>query len=83
MATCFTFLGYDFRVRTLKNFKGELFRKCIPGASAAAIRHITRTIRSWRIQRSPVEIAVIALRYNAISRGWIAYFGKFWYRNFS
>ena len=25
---CFTFLGYDFRVRTLRSFKGELFRQC-------------------------------------------------------
>ncbi|PJG36345.1 reverse transcriptase, partial [Enterobacter hormaechei] len=24
-------LGYDFKVRTLKNFKGELYRKCMPG----------------------------------------------------
>ena len=33
VATSFTFLGYDFKVRTLKNFKGELYRKCMPGAS--------------------------------------------------
>jgi len=27
--TCFTFLGFDFKVRTLRNLKGELFRKCM------------------------------------------------------
>jgi RNA-directed DNA polymerase len=27
----FTFLGYDFQVRTLKNYKVKLYRKCMPG----------------------------------------------------
>jgi len=83
VSTCFTFLGYDFRVRTLKNYKGELFRKCMPGASKVAMTRMTRTIRSWRIQRSAASIEELARRYNATLRGWIAYFGKFWYRNFS
>jgi len=52
VATSFTFLGYDFKVRTLKNFKGELYRKCMPGASMKAMRRITQTIKSWRIHRS-------------------------------
>lgn len=82
--TCFTFLGYDFRVRTLKNYKGELYRKCMPGASKKAMRKITQTIRAWKIHRSTAESAdVFAQRYNATLRGWIGYYGKFWYRNFS
>ena len=81
--TSFTFLGYDFQVRTLKNFKGEVYRKCMPGASKKAMRKITETIKSWRIHRSTGECAKdIANRYNAILRGWIEYYGKFWYRNF-
>jgi len=81
--TSFTFLGYDFKVRTLKNFKGELYRKCMPGASKKAMRMITKTIKGWRIHRSTVDSAkFIANRYNAILRGWIEYYGKFWYRNF-
>ena len=31
VATSFSFLGYDFKVRTLKNFKGELYRKMYAG----------------------------------------------------
>lgn len=82
--TCFTFLGYDFKVRTLRNYKGELYRKCMPGASKKALRHISQTIKGWRIHRSTVADArVIAQRYNATLRGWINYYGKFWYRNFS
>ncbi|ATB16775.1 TPA: group II intron reverse transcriptase/maturase [Escherichia coli] len=82
--TSFTFLGYDFKVRTLKNFKGELYRKCMPGASNAAMRKITETIKKWRIHRSTGESLLdFARRYNAIVRGWIGYYGKFWSRNFN
>ena len=84
VATSFTFLGYDFKVRTLKNFKGELYRKCMPGASMKAMRRITQTIKSWRIHRSTAaDLRVFAQRYSAVLRGWIEYYGKFWYRNFS
>lgn len=84
VATSFTFLGYDFRVRTLKNSKGELYRKCMPGASAKAMRRIVQTIKHWRIHRSTAaELKVLADRHNAVVRGWIEYYGKFWYRNFS
>lgn len=84
VATRFTFLGYDFKVRTLKNYKGELYRKCMPGASMKAMRRITQVIKHWRIHRSTAEsLDILARRYNAVVRGWIAYYGKFWYRNFS
>ena len=82
--TSFTFLGYDFKVRTLKNFKGELYRKCMPGASKKAMRKMTKTIRDWKIHRSTADSAeVFARRHNAVLRGWIGYYGKFWYWNFS
>lgn len=84
VAKSFTFLGYDFKVRTLRDSKGELFRKCMPGASMKAMRRITQTIKSWRIHRSTAdELKVFAQRHNAVLRGWIEYYGKFWYRNFS
>ncbi len=84
VGTSFTFLGYDFKVRTLKNFKGKLYRGCMPGASMKAMRRITQTIKEWRIHRSSgMELQDFARRYNAVVRGWIEYYGKFWYRNFS
>ena len=84
VATSFTFLGYDFKVRTLQNYKGELYRKCMPGASMKAMRRITQTIKHWRIHRSTADdLRVFAQRHNAVLRGWIEYYGKFWYRNFS
>jgi group II intron reverse transcriptase/maturase len=83
--TKFTFLGYDFEYRTLiRRSDQTLFRKVTPGASKKAMRHITQTIKEWRIHRSTVDsLHQLAVRYNATLRGWIEYFGKFWYRNFS
>lgn len=81
--TSFTFLGYDFKVRTLRNFKGELFRKCMPGASMKAMKAMVRTIRDWKIHRATESIEGLARRYDATIRGWINYYGLFWYRNFS
>ena len=81
--TRFTFLGYDFQLRTLKDPKGNLFRKCMPGASKKAMKRMTKTVKSWKIHRSTEETLVdFAHRYNATVRGWIGYYGKFWYRNF-
>ena len=81
--TCFTFLGYDFKVRTLKNFKGELYRRCMPGASMKAMKKITQTIKHWKVHRSTeASVKTLARRHNATLRGWIDYYGKFWYRNF-
>ena len=83
--TSFTFLGYDFKLRTVKSpHTGKLARKCMPGASQKAMKHITQTVRSWRLHRSTGQNAQqLAWRYNATIRGWIAYYGKHWYRNFS
>jgi RNA-directed DNA polymerase len=81
--TSFTFLGYDFTLRILKSPKGELFRKCMPGASKRAMRKMTKTVRGWKMHRSTVDsIEVLATRHNPTLRGWIEYYGKFWYRNF-
>lgn len=81
--TSFTFLGYDFMLRTLKDPKGQLFRKCMPGASKKAMKKITKTIKEWEIHRSTADSAEeFARRYNSIIRGWINYYGRFWYRKF-
>ena len=81
----FTFLGYDFQYRTLRDSRsGQLFRKIYPGASKKAMRKITKTIKGWRLHRSTAgTLQDFAGRYNATLRGWISYFGKFYYRNFS
>jgi RNA-directed DNA polymerase len=82
--TQFTFLGYDFKLRTLKDPKGRLFRKAMPGAAMKAMKRMTETVRNWNVHRSTGEaLDDLARRYNPTVRGWIEYYGKFWYRNFS
>ena len=80
----FTFLGYDFRQRTLRDREGRLFRRIAPGAAKSAMKAMTKTIRSWRIHRSTCgSLNEFARRYNSTLRGWITYYGRYWYRNFS
>jgi RNA-directed DNA polymerase len=81
--TSFTFLGYDFKLRTLKDKQGFLFRKCMPGASKKAMVRITEEIKKWGVHRSTEDAQELARRYNAKLKGWIEYYGKFWYRKFS
>lgn len=83
VATEFTFLGYDFKRRVLRRKDGMLFYRVYPGASKKAMKAMTKTIRSWRIHRSSrMTIKRLAQTYNAILRGWINYYGRYWYRHF-
>ena len=79
----FTFLGYDFRERTLRRRDGVLFRQVEPGASRQAMKMMTQEIKSWRIHRSQCSLQRLAHRHNATLRGWINYYGRYWYREFS
>jgi group II intron reverse transcriptase/maturase len=84
VARAFTFLGYDFKQRTLVDRHGRLFRRIAPGASKTAMKEMTRIIKGWRIHRSSgASLRELAQRHNATLRGWIQYYGRFWYRNFS
>lgn len=56
----------------------------MPGASMKAMRRMVDTIKHWRIHRSTTDdLRDFSRRYNAVIRGWIEYYGKFWYRNFN
>lgn len=49
-----------------------------------AMKKITQTIKGWRVHRSTeATIEDLVSRHNAKLRGWINYYGKFWYRAFS
>jgi hypothetical protein len=45
----FDFLGYTFRPRRAKNFRGKPFVSFLPGVSNKAGRAIRATIRGWRL----------------------------------
>ena len=48
--TGFTFLGYEFRERTVKGRHG-LFRSFSPAVSRTALKRMSTQVRSWRLHR--------------------------------
>lgn len=75
--TGFTFLGYDFRERTVKGRHG-LFRSFSPAVSNAALKRMSAQVRSWRLHRWVQGTAHdLADHINPVVRGWMQYYGAF------
>jgi RNA-directed DNA polymerase len=75
----FEFLGYTFRPRRAKNRRGEFFVSFLPAVSNGAAQKMRQEMRRWRIPlRSDKAIDDLARMWNAVLRGWIAYFGRFY-----
>jgi RNA-directed DNA polymerase len=75
----FDFLGYTFRPRRAKNRWGKLFVSFTPAVSNAAATKMRQEMRRWRIPlRSDKAIDDLARMWNAVLRGWIEYFGRFY-----
>ncbi|MFI1584523.1 group II intron reverse transcriptase/maturase [Embleya sp. NPDC020630] len=73
----FTFLGYDFRERTVDGRTG-LFRSFSPAVSADAVKRMGREVRSWRLHRWVTgETRDLADWINPVVRGWMQYYGAF------
>jgi group II intron reverse transcriptase/maturase len=74
----FTFLGYDFKPRTSRNRKGELFLSFGPQISLKAIAKIIAELRELGWHRwSQWEVTQIASLLNPKLRGWINYYGQY------
>ena len=75
----FTFLGYTFRPRLLRNGRGEFFVSFTPAVSDDAAKAIRHTIKRWRLHLwSGVPLAGLARAINGIVRGWVNYYGRFY-----
>ncbi len=75
----FTFLGFTFRPRQAKRRDGQSWTSFLPGVSAAAIKRMTREIRSWSLHRqTSVGLSELAARYDTRLRGWLNYYGRFY-----
>jgi RNA-directed DNA polymerase len=73
----FTFLGYDFRERTVDGPRG-LFRSFSPAVSAKALKRMGEMVRSWRLHRwVRGEARDLAEAVNPIVAGWMAYYGAY------
>src|SRR5699024_1495312 len=76
--TSFTFLGYEFAPRTVKNKYGRIFTAFAPAISPEALAKISGEVRRWRLhRRTGHELADLADRINPIVRGWLNYYGRF------
>ena len=75
--TQFTFLGYDFRDRTVKGPRG-LFRSFSPAASKTALKRMGARVRAWRLHRwVTATTRDLADWINPVVRGWMQYYGRF------
>jgi RNA-directed DNA polymerase len=77
--TKFTFLGYEFRGRSVKSRKtGELFTGFAAAVSPEALTAMRQKARRLNYRRrTDLSLQNIASKLNPILRGWIAYYGRF------
>jgi RNA-directed DNA polymerase len=74
----FTFLGYTFRPRQVKNRSGRLLLGFTPAVSPAAGKRMRAHARSWRLsRRTTLTLDDLAREINPVTRGWIRYYGRF------
>jgi hypothetical protein len=76
--TSFTFLGYQFRARSVRSKSGVMFTACTPAISPEALKKISREVRGWRIHTHTRHgLQDLADQINPVVRGWMAYYGRF------
>jgi len=75
----FTFLGYTFRRRVVRNSKlNSYFVSFTPAASKEALKSMRAETRKRGFRnRSDLELKEIATIYNPVLRGWINYYGRY------
>ena len=77
--TKFDFLGYPFQARRSKNRWGKYFINFSPAVSREAAQRMRQEMRQWKVHlRSDKAIDDIARMWNAVLRGWIQYYGRFY-----
>ena len=77
--TSFTFLGYEFRARSVRSKNGVMFTAFTPAISPEALKKISGEVRSWRIHsRTRHGLQELADWLNPVVRGWMTYWGRFY-----
>ena len=75
----FTFLGYTFRPRRVRNRRGQFFVSFAPAVGDDATKAIGRRIKRWRLHLwSGKALADLAREINPIVQGWVNYYGRFY-----
>lgn len=74
----FDFLGYTFRPRSSRNYKGELFVNFTPAISDKAKKHIRdETKKRFKKIKPNRTLVELAREMNPAITGWVNYFGKY------
>jgi RNA-directed DNA polymerase len=76
----FDFLGYTFRPRRAKNWKGKMFISFLPGVSRKAAKTIRQRIRGWKLGATCNNRSLedLADWMNPVVRGWLYYYGHYY-----
>jgi RNA-directed DNA polymerase len=75
----FTFLGYDFRPRSVRLTDGRWKSGFLPAVSKAAKKRMAAVIRGWRLGRcTGMTFRQVATMINRVVAGWINYYGRFY-----
>ena len=76
--TAFDFLGFTFRPRKAMAKNRHIFTGFMPAISQKSLKRISKTIRSWKLQRwSGQSIDSIAEALNPVISGWLNYYRHF------
>jgi RNA-directed DNA polymerase len=77
--TSFTFLGFTFRQRKVRDKSGRQFSSVNPAISKDALKRLGEEVRSWRLHiQTGRTFAQLARAINPIVRGWMQYYGAFY-----
>jgi RNA-directed DNA polymerase len=75
----FDFLGYTFRPRKSKNWKGKYFINFSPAVADRAGKAIRAEIRHWKLHlRSDKSLEDLSRMFNPKLRGWLQYYGRYY-----
>lgn len=77
--TSFTFLGFTFQQRGMRDKNGKQFSSFNPAISEEALKRLGAEVRSWRLHlRTGHTFAELARAINPVVRGWMQYYGAFY-----
>lgn len=76
--TSFTFLGYTFCPRIVKDKYGRVYVGFTPAVSREALKAMRQTIRGWHIQlKSSNDLAGLSKQFNPVLKGWMNFYCQF------
>ncbi|WKX15862.1 group II intron reverse transcriptase/maturase [Streptomyces sp. NL15-2K] len=75
--TSFTFLGFRFQQRQMRDRNGRIRWSFRPAVSRDALKRLGEEVRSWRLHRRVnLTVEELAQRINPIVAGWMQYYGR-------